>query len=268
MALVPYVHSPGAAPAAARRYTGAAAKLLARPTSGGGLAPVADTAAGTSPLSGAGTAPVDYQKLLADDPLLGQALAGYNAQGVQNQAQLSAAQMRALIQYGQVPSMSLPGSPSVDPATQQLASQNTAAGTSTVAALRRAYNLQQQGSDASLAARGILRSGAYGQHAAENLQGYNQAGYQADQQLLDYLQGLYSGYLSQQQTLQGSSVQATNDALNRLLAQIQAGQISGAAAQPPPAAAPVEAPPGTPPGLTGTVQPDPFQWVRGKVGAA
>ena len=37
-------------------------------------------------------------------------------------------------------------------------------------------------SDASLAARGILRSGAYGQHAAENLQGYNQGqGYNQQQ---------------------------------------------------------------------------------------
>lgn len=191
------------------------------------------TVAAQQPSSPGG--PVDYQALLAGDPILGQTLAGYNAQGVQNMAQLTAAQQRALIQYGMVPAGQLPGVNGIDPTTQQLAEQNTTAGTSTVAALRRAYQQAQQGSDASLAARGILRSGAYGQHAAENLQGYTQAGYQSSQQLLDYLQGLYSGYLSQQQALQGQGVQATNDALARLIQQIQAGQIGAGA---PPSSAP------------------------------
>jgi len=175
----------------------------------------------------------DYGALLANDPLLKQSLAGLNAQGIQNQGQLTAGQQRALIQRGLVPAGSLPGLSGIDPTTAQLAAQNTAAGTSTQANLTRAYQQAQQGSDASLAARGILRSGAYGQHAAENLQGYNQAGYQADQQLMDYLQGLYSGYLQQQQALTGQGTQATNDALTRIIQQIQSGLISGGSAPPP-----------------------------------
>jgi hypothetical protein len=188
------------------------------------------------------TSSVDYGKLLAGDPILGQALAGINANGVTNQAQLQAAQQRALIQYGGTPAGPLPGGATIDPTTAQLAAQNTAAGTSTTANLSRAYQQAQQTDNASLAARGLLRSGAFGQHAAEDLQNYNQAGYQATGALTDYLQGLYSGYLQQQQALQAQSASASNDALNRIITQIQAGLISGGtpdtAETPPPAPTP------------------------------
>jgi hypothetical protein len=209
-----------------------------------------------APAAPASPAPVDYNALLASDPILGQTLAGYNSQGVQNQAQLTAQQQRALIQFGKVPSINLSAyGASIDPTTAQLADQNTAAGTSTVANLQRAYQQAQQGSDASLAARGILHSGAYGQHAAENLQGYNQAGYQANQQLMDYLQGIYSGYLQQQQNLQSQGAQATNDALTRLIQQIQAGQITGGV--------PAAAPPPPPPPASISTESSPYSWGSG-----
>jgi len=198
-------------------------------------------------------APFNYGDLLKNDPILGQALAGINASGVQNQAGLNAAQQRALIQYGSVPSVSLPGVNQIDATTRQLAAENTQAGTSTTASLQKAYQQAQQGSDASLAARGLLRSGAYGQHAAENLQGYNQGQYQATNALTDYLQGIYSGYLQQQQTLQQSGVGATNDALNRIIQLIQAGYYTGGTAAPPPPTAPP--PPVTAPASSGYLSP-------------
>lgn len=196
-----------------------------------------------SPSTGSGG--LDYTTLLQNDPLLKQTLAGLNASGVSNQAGLEAAQQRALIQYGGVPSAaSLPGVTGIDQTTRDLAGQNTSAGLSTLAKLGQAHQLADQASVASEAARGILHSGAYGQHAAENLQTYNQGQDTATQQLLDYLNGVYSGYLGQQQTLQGSAAGASNDALTRLIAEIQAGLVTGGTngTTPPPPPAPTPDP--------------------------
>lgn len=200
-----------------------------------------------SPSTGSGG--LDYTTLLQNDPLLKQTLAGLNASGVSNQAGLQAAQQRALIQYGGVPSAaSLPGVTGIDQTTRDLAGQNTSAGLSTLAKLGQAHDLADQASVASEAARGVLRSGAYGQHAAENLLNYNQGQDTATQQLLDYLNGIYSGYLGQQQTLQGSAASASNDALTRLIAEIQAGLVTGGGppappvTPPPPPAPPLQAP--------------------------
>lgn len=192
--------------------------------------------AGGSGGSGSGgnnTAPgvVDYTTLLANDPFLSQTLRGNQAQGVQNLAQLNAQRQRALIGFGKVPAVSDAAvgdlSGAIDPTTQALANQNTQAGTSTVAQLLRAYQQKQEADTANLAARGILRSGAYNQHSTENLGGYNTAQSQATGQLLDYLTGLYQGYLQQQQALTGAGTQATSDALARLIAEIQAGLVGG-----------------------------------------
>lgn len=203
--------------------------------------PAASTTASTP--APPATSSVNYQALLANDPILGQALAGFNASGIQNQAQLQAGQQRALVQYGSVPSGSLPGVSGIDPTTAALAAENTKAGTSTTANLTRAYQQATQTDNASLAARGMLRSGAFGQHAADDLQNYNQAGYQASQTLQDYLSGLYSGYLQQQQALQSQSVASSQDALNRLIAEITAGQISGGTTPAPQATAPQQSAP-------------------------
>lgn len=174
--------------------------------------------------------PVNYQSLLAGDPQLGAQNAQINAQGITNQAQLTAAQQRAFVQYGAVPggiSSALSGdlSAATDPTTAALAQQATAGGVSTTAQLAKAYANQTQSDNASLAARGLLHSGAYGQHANEDLSNYNQAGYQAQQSLEDYLNGLYSGYQTQQQALQQQAAQAANDALTRIIAQIGNGTV-------------------------------------------
>lgn len=178
----------------------------------------------------------NYTSLLANDPQLGAQNAAINAQGVTNQAQLSAARQRALINYGAIPSLdsTLAGdlSGSIDDTTRSLADAATAGGVSTVAQLRKAYDQKTQGDTANLAARGLLRSGAYGQHQNEDLSNYNIAGYNAQQSLADYLNGLWAGYQSQQQNLQQQGVQNTNDALTRIIQQIQNGTL---AADAPPA---------------------------------
>lgn len=180
------------------------------------------------------TTPVDYESLLSGDTQLGAQNAAINAQGITNQAQLTAAQQRALVQYGSIPtglSSSLSGdlSAATDPTTAALAQQATAGGVSTVAQLQKAYSNQTQSDNASLAARGLLNSGAYGQHANEDLSNYNIAGYQAQQSLSDYLNGLYSGYQTQQQALQQQSTQDVNDALTRIIDQINNGTVGAGA---------------------------------------
>lgn len=172
-----------------------------------------------------------YASLLQNDQLLKQTLAGLNASGVQNQAGLQAAQQRALIQHGGVPDPTLLakyGVSGIDQTTRDLANQNTSAGLSTLAKLTQNYKLADQASVNSEAARGMLRSGEYGQHAAENLLGYNQAQDSATSQLLDYLNGIYSGYLGQQQTLQGQAGTAQQDATTRLFDEIKAGLVTHA----------------------------------------
>lgn len=169
----------------------------------------------------------DYGSLLAKDSQLGSQNAAINAQGITDQAQLTAAQQRAFVNYGAIPTgvnSSLAGdiTGATDATTAGLASAATAGGVSTLAQLQKAYANQTGADNASLAARGLIRSGAYGQHANEDLSNYNQAGYNAQQQLTDYLNGLYSGYQTQQQALRAQSQQAANDALQRIIAQINA----------------------------------------------
>lgn len=172
-------------------------------------------------------APTSYGSLLSGDPLLQQSLANINAQGLTERAQLGGSLTRSLANYGQVPA-GLPAELQglLDPATAQLARTATDTGVSTLAQLAKAYQQRQQADTASLAARGLLRSGAYGQHQNEDLSNYTISRYQAGQQLQDYLNGLYQGYLNQQQTLRQQGISAQSDALNRLIAQINAGQVS------------------------------------------
>ena len=223
----PYVNSPGRNKSSEDAFTSAAQTFYPSLT-----APAAAPGTGantTSPTTPSAPGVVDYTTLLANDPILGQTLAGNKAQGIQNLAQLNAQRQRALIGFGRVPTAEGAAvgdlSGVIDPTTAALATQNTRAGTSTVAQLLKAYQQKQESDTANLAARGILRSGAYNQHSTENLGGYNIASSQATGQLLDYLTGLYQGYLQQQQQLTGVGTQATNDAMARIIAQIQAGTL-------------------------------------------
>lgn len=194
---------------------------------------------GGIPTAATATPAVDYAKLLGNDYGLIQSNANIGAQGLTDMAALNAARQRAIAQFGSVPGQTTGTgdlSGAIDETTRQLAEQATSSGVSTTAQLRKAYDTQRQSVNSNLAARGVLRSGAYGQHANEDLSNFNLASYQASQGLMDYLSGLYSGYQAQQQSLRDKQLQAENDALNRVIAQINAGQLTSgqAPAEPTP----------------------------------
>lgn len=182
------------------------------------------TAAGLGPSTGG----FDYTTLLNNDPILRQTLAQIKQAQAADQAALNGTEQQALIGYGQVPGSlaQIPGLASaVDQTTRDLADQNTKSGLSTYARLQEAYKQAVQGTNSSLAARGLLRSGAFGQDNAQDLLGYNQAQSTAVGQLNQYLQGVYNGYLGQQQALMQQESEAYNNALAQLIAEIQAGLI-------------------------------------------
>lgn len=181
----------------------------------------------------------NYQALLRGYPGLASQLAAINAQGTANTANLTALRRRALIQYGQIPaqlSSVLTGgvNADIDQLTRDLAGQATQGGVSTVAQLQRAYQQANQGDLASLAARGLLRSGATGQHLNENLGEYQRQQYGAQQQLQDQLAQAYQGYLGQQQQQRQSVYDATQGALQGIVGQINAGLIGGGTSAAPP----------------------------------
>jgi len=195
-----------------------------------GIAPLGDTSALTG-----GT---DYSQQIAD--LVAPTARAVSAQGATNQANLHAQRSQALAQFGYIPanlSGQLQGdvNSDVDQLTRQLADAATAGGTSTYAQLQKAYADQQKSDWANLAARNMVHSGAAGQHANEDLTAYQQGYASSVQKLIDYLQSAYQTYLTAQATGQQSLADATNQALQRIIAQIQAGQYQAAqqaAAQP------------------------------------
>lgn len=179
----------------------------------------------------------DYQTQLQNDLILQQQLAGINAGSTAHAAQLAALRRQALAQFGQIPTnlngtMTGDVNSDIDQTTRDLANTATQSGMSTVAQLQKAYQTQQEGDNSSLAARGMIRSGALGQHANLDLTAYQQSQGDATQKLLDYLSSAYQTYLGQQATDQSSAVDATNQALQRIIAQINAGYVPAAASAP------------------------------------
>lgn len=222
---------------------------------GGVLPPLTPQQLAPSTVAPAATAGGDptawYEQLLANDPQLAAALAAISSQQSAYQGQAQTAEQQLLEAYGAVPSGLGDQFQSIlSPTVTDLANQNTQAGTSTVAQLLKAFQNQQSGTLDSLAARGMLRSGATGYDQNQNLQGYNSAQYNALQSLLGNLGTQQSNLLQQEGTLNQQSEQATNDAYTRILQQIQAGTLvapttsaaaapsTGAAAAPKPAPSP------------------------------
>lgn len=184
---------------------------------------------------------INYQSQLANDPMLQATLSGLSAQGVTDAAQLTAARQTALARYGQIPANLSGGAAGnvnadVNQVTRDLAQQATSGGVSTVAQLARQYEQQQAADNASLAARGLLISGAVGQHANADLGAYQTSQYQAQNSLLDYLTGQNQNFLGQQAGLRSQAADASNQALQRIIAQISAG--IGVGPTPQPTAAP------------------------------
>lgn len=175
---------------------------------------------------------VDYSKQLADDPTLQAALKAISDQGLSDTAQLTAARQTALARYGEIPANLSGGAAGdvnadVNQTTRDLAAEATKGGVSTVAQIAEAYRRQQAADVNNLAAHGLIRSGDLGYRTNLNLQGYQTAGYNAQNSLLDYLAQQYQGFLGSQAQGRSAAADATNQALSRIIAQIQAGLIGG-----------------------------------------
>lgn len=183
--------------------------------------------------SGGGTtAPVssvpssgDLQKLIESDPLYMQTQQDIAAQRAGDQAALTAARQRDLIQYGSIPDLSAAGSSlglvgnvgdDITDTVKQLAQQNTSAGLSTTAQLQQAYNDAVKSTQDDLTARGLLSSGETGYQLGRDNQNYTSSTNSALQQLLDALAGLQSSYLTNENSRQSALEQAAAAAAGRI----------------------------------------------------
>jgi len=150
-----------------------------------------------------------------------------NAQGGANAGGRDAAYSSLIARYGQVPDASVLGQFGINPSqeTRDLAQQATQSGLSTTAQLAQAYRQTQAGDAAAAAARGLGHSGFVGQFTNQNLQGYEQQRAQAVDALLSQLGQARSTYEQQQAALRQQGATDTQNALQMLIARINAGQI-------------------------------------------
>lgn len=251
--------SPSVSPFAASAFAipGGYPQLTSENGQGGGSGPndtgAKPTAAQTGTADKVGTgygtpgSDPNYDTLLKGDSILGSGLAGLGIDYAGNltgsgqaailQSQLTNARKAALENYGGVPSFSDSANASagyspadIDATTRQLASENTG---SVLSQLSRQYATANESAQANLAARGMLRSGSLGQHELENLGNYNQSSYDAGQNLLNYLGGLWGNYQTGLGGLQSSRTDLINQSLQRIIAQINAGLIGRTPATPP-----------------------------------
>jgi len=176
----------------------------------------------------------DYTALLANYPGLRAQIEAINQMGLANAARLTETRRRSLAQFGEIPDAAALSSPlvgnvnaDINQVTRDLAQQATQGGVSTVAGLQRQRDLANQGSLASLAARGLLRSGATAQHLNENLGNYQRSLYGANQALQDQLGQAYQSFQGQQAQGQQDVAAATQKALEGVTGQVQAGLLGG-----------------------------------------
>lgn len=187
----------------------------------------------------------DYRALLARDPILQGLLRQLSGAGVENTQGLIGAERQLYGRLGEAPDLNTPYFRSlpqqlqehlravITPELQGIIGQSNQAGLSTLAQLQRQYGQAQSGTIGSLAGRGILHSGALGQHSNENLYNLTLGQYQARQSALDALGQAQQRYLGQQRELAGQAAQGTQEALGRIGQQINAGLIGyGNAPQP------------------------------------
>lgn len=173
-------------------------------------------------------APGDYySKLLADNPQLQATLSSLAALGSSYDAGFGTNVAQLLEQYGAVPDQ-VPDAlkPYITQTVRDLAGQATSGGVSTLAQLAQAAKVAREHSISSLAARGIIHSGALAQHENQDLQSANVARAQALSNLLGNIGQAQQGYLGQKQSLEGQREGAVNDTLNQIYSQIGAGIIA------------------------------------------
>lgn len=149
----------------------------------------------------------DYTSQIYGDPNYISLRNLIQAQSAAEAAQRRAAVQQAVINYGAVPQA--PGginsqwwSADLPSTVGALADQNTAAGLSTLARLARWNETQTRQIQNGLAARGMMQSGELGYQLGEQGLGYRQQQYDAAQDLLAKLFGVYSSSASNEQQRQ------------------------------------------------------------------
>ncbi len=176
-----------------------------------------------------------YSRLLGNDQVLRQQLQGYNTQATAAQGTRDLGDQGLIARSGYAPSAGLLEanrgtigdiSGLLNPETRGLAQAANVSGVSALAQTQHAYGQANAVDAAHAAARGLGHSGLVGQYMNENLGGYQRNQYADQSALLAALAKGQQDYLSTQRDLQGQAGDATNQALARYIAMIQAGQIS------------------------------------------
>jgi hypothetical protein len=121
--------------------------------------------------------------------------------------------------------------------TKGLAEQANKSGVSQEAQLEQAHNLQVGSIRDQLAARGLYNSGALGSLLGQEEQQYTQGRYAADQQLADYIAGVYAAFANAEAQRQAQLRGALESAAER--ARAQQGSTPPPAGSTPPPQAPV-----------------------------
>jgi hypothetical protein len=154
-----------------------------------------------------------YLAVLKNDPFYRQSVADVHAANAADSAQLGSGIMSALAARGSVPDLqAVAGQLGLSPQVikwimsnvdlghaSALASEGNAAGTTTQAQLDLAHNTNLENIGDSLAARGMLQSGATPQEEGAEAQNYKLGNFNADQALASYLNGAFSSFAAAKQ---------------------------------------------------------------------
>lgn len=204
----------------------------------------ASGASSVTPSGGAGSGvggQFDYQNYLANDPFFSQLRADLSAQGISDAAQRSAARIRTLTQFGEVPQfdaleLGLAGPDLAQDLTnaRPLAERATSEGLSLVARMNRLRQDNIRQIRNSLAARGALRSGESGFQLGREEQRFKEAQFDSRSQLLDVLRGIQEGFLQAERQRQASLREGAMGAYERAIASGVGGSGSKPANEAPP----------------------------------
>lgn len=146
----------------------------------------------------------------AGDPGYQAALAAQLQGNAQSDSALKAAREQLLIQFGD-PNLAAQFQ-NLDPSIKALIQANSSSGNSVISRLQQAQQQNQATALHSLAARGLLRSGALGGDESRVAQDYGHNLYDAQQNVLGQLHGALQTYLQQKQGNQDTANSALQSA--------------------------------------------------------
>jgi hypothetical protein len=162
--------------------------------------------------------------ILRQDPIYNQTLQDLSAQGISDRSQADTLAQRALVQFGEVPSLEGLDARLAGPefarlagTARPLAEQNTASGMSIVARMDKLRKDNVRAIKNALASRGALRSGEAGYQLGEEQQRYSTAQYDARSQLVDLLAGIEAGYANSQRGRAGQQAAAANQGMQQVI---------------------------------------------------